>query len=404
MTDDLSQLKIDQSAKTFTRQKRKKVVYAAAGVLMLALLILLYGLGILRPAVSVEVATVSRVYATQTFSLLNASGYVVAQRKAAVASKVTGRLVSITVEEGNPVKKGQVIATLEDGDVLAGRAQAEANLAVAKAQVNQAQADRYEATLNYDRKKQLLVRQVLSQSEFDLAEARFSDATARTAAAQAAVTAAAAALDGANVALEYTRIRAPFDAVVLTKNADIGDIVTPIGAAANAKAAVVTIADMRSLLIEADVSESNISQIKPGQPCEIQMDALPDDRFRGAVHMIVPTADRTKASVLVKVKFLDPDPRILPEMSAKVSFLSRPVVPGDQTPRTAIPRNALRKSGNAFFAFRIEGGKVAKVPLQTGINLGDLTEITSGLAVGDRVVTNPPENLQSGTAIKIDEK
>ncbi|HPJ96236.1 MAG TPA: efflux RND transporter periplasmic adaptor subunit [Syntrophales bacterium] len=404
MTDELFQLKIDQASKIFFRRKRKKFIYIAIGAGLMILLVFLYVTGILRPAISVDVATVSRVYPTQTYSLLNASGYVVAQRKAAVASKVTGRLVSLTVEEGNPVKKGQIIASLENEDVLAARAQAEANLAVAKAQVSQAQADLHEATLNFERKKKLLARQVLSQSEFDLAEARYKDTTARTASAQAVVSAAVASLDGANAALEYTQIRAPFDAVVLTKNADIGDIVTPIGAAADAKAAVVTIADLGSLLVEADVSESNISQIKLAQPCEIQLDALPDDRFRGAIHMIVPTADRTKASILVKVKFLEPDPRVLPEMSAKVSFLSRPIAPGDQTPRTAVPRNALRRVANQVSAFRVQGGQVTEVPLRTGMFLGDLIEIISGLAVGDRVVVNPPKNLKTGDAVKINEK
>jgi RND family efflux transporter MFP subunit len=350
------------------------------------------------------VATVSRVYPTQTYSLLNASGYVVAQRKAAVASKVTGRLVSLGVEEGNPVKKGQIIATLEDDDVLAARRQAAANLAVAKAQIEQAQADLHEAALNYNRKKQLLARQVLSQSEFDQAEARYKDTTARVASAHAAVAAAHATLDGAEVALEYTRIRAPFDAVVLTKNADIGDIVTPIGAAADAKAAVVTIADMSSLLIEADVSESNLSLVKLDQPCEIQLDALPDDRFRGAVHMIVPTADRTKASILVKVKFIDQDPRVLPEMSAKVSFLSHPIGPDDRKPRTAIPRNAIRHQGEKVSVFRMEENRAVEIPIRTGMILGDLVEVTHGLSIGDRVVTNPPENLKSGTCIKTDEK
>ncbi len=404
MTDDLSQLKIDQAAKTFFRRKRKKFIYIVIAGALALLLVVLYALGILRPAVSVDVATVSRVYPTQTFSLLNASGYVVAQRKAAVASKITGRLTAMNVEEGNPVKQGQIIAVLENQDVLAAQAQAQANLSVARAQEAQAQADLHEATLDYGRRKQLLARQVLSQGEFDQAEARYKGAAARTASAKAAVSAAKAALDGANVALEYTLIRAPFDAVILTKNADVGDIVTPIGAAAEAKAAVVTIADMSSLLIEADVSESNVSQIKPGQPCEIQLDALPDDRFRGAIHMIVPTADRTKASILVKVKFLDPDPRVLPEMSAKVSFLSRPIAEGDQTPRTAIPKTALRKQENQFFAFRITDARTEKVMLQTGIDLGDLIEIKNGLTPGDRVVTNPPENLKSGTAVKINEK
>jgi RND family efflux transporter MFP subunit len=404
MTDDLSRLKIDQAAKTFTQRKRKKFVYLSIGISLVLLLLILYVTGILRPAVMVDVAAVSRVYPTQSFSLLNASGYVVAQRKAAVASKITGRLVSIAVEEGNTVKAGQIIATLEDEDVLAARAQAEANLAVAQAQASQAQADLYEATRDYERKKQLLARQVLSQAEFDLAEARYKSTAARNASTVASVRAAQATLNGANVALDYTRIRAPFNAVVLTKNADVGDIVTPIGAAAEAKAAVVTIADMNSLLVEADVSESNVSQIKPDQPCEIQLDALPEDRFRGAIHMIVPTADRTKASILVKVKFLDPDPRILPEMSAKVSFLSRPIGPGDQTPRIAIPQNALRHTGNTVSAFRVTGDRVTEVPLKTGIVLGDLIEITSGLAVGDRIVTNPPANLKSGTAININEK
>jgi RND family efflux transporter MFP subunit len=404
MTDDLSQLKIDHSAKTFTRSNRKKFIYLGIAASLVLLLIILYALGVLRPAISVEVATVSRVYPTQTYSLLNASGYVVAQRKAAVASKMTGRLTAMNVEEGNPVKKGQIIAVLENGDVLAARAQAQANLAVAKAQEVQAQADLHEATLDYGRRKQLLARQVLSQSEFDQAEARYKGASARTASARAAISASRAALQGAEVALEYTRIRAPFDAVVLTKNADIGDIVTPIGAAADAKAAVVTIADMSSLLIEADVSESNLSQVKLAQPCEIQMDALPDERFRGQIHMIVPTADRNKASILVKVKFLDQDPRILPEMSAKVSFLSRPISAGDQTPRTAVSRSAVRRNGNQSSVFRVEKDQAVEIPIETGMMLGDLVEVTRGVLPGDRVITNPPENLKSGARIKVDEK
>ncbi|MDX9745463.1 MAG: efflux RND transporter periplasmic adaptor subunit [Syntrophales bacterium] len=404
MTDDLSRLKIDPQAKTFTRKKRRKFIYLAVAAALMFLFVILYAAGILRPSVPVDVAIVSRIYPTQTYSLLNASGYVVAQRKAAVASKITGRLVSLAVEEGNPVKKGQIIATLEHEDVSAARAQAEANLAVAGARVSQVQADLHEATLNYERKKQLLARQVVSQAEFDLAEARYKDASARRVSAKAAVTAAEAALDGANVALEYTRIRAPFDAVVLTKNADIGDIVTPIGAAADAKAAVVTIADLGSLVIEADVSESNVSRIKPGQPCEIQLDALPKDRFRGTIHMIVPTADRAKASILVKVKFIESDPRILPEMSARVSFLDRPIAPGDQAPRTAIPLSALRRADNRVSAFRINGRQVTEVPLRTGLVLGDFVEITSGLTVGERVVIDPPRNLKTGTAITINER
>ncbi len=153
-------------------------------------------------------------------------------------------------------------------------------------------------------------------------------------AAESGIRANEAALAAANIQMEYTLIRAPFDAVVLTKNADIGDIVTPLAAVAEAKSAVVTIADMDSLQVEADVAESNVGQVRAGQPCEIQLDALPERRLRGEVHVVVPTGDRTKATVMVKVKFIDQDPRILPEMSAKVSFLSKPLADVEQKPRT----------------------------------------------------------------------
>ena len=164
------------------------------------------------------------------------------------------------------------------------------------------------------------------------------------AAKKAALQASKSALKEAEINLEYTNLRAPFDAVVLTKNADVGDIVTPVGAAANARASVVTIADMKSLQVEVDVSESNIEQIKNDQPCEIQLDALPDKRFRGKVHMIVPTADRSKASVLVKVAFSEKDSSILPEMSAKVAFLQRKITENEYTPVRAVPVTAIVKT------------------------------------------------------------
>jgi len=161
---------------------------------------------------------------------------------------------------------------------------------------------------------------------------------------------------------------------------------------------------MGSLMIEADVSEANVAQVRAGQPCEIQMDAFPADRLRGEIHMIVPTADRTKASILVKVKFLDPDLRILPEMSAKVSFLSRPIGPNDRTPRTAVPQSALRKNGSRVSVFRIEGNRVVELPIRTGMALDDLIEVTDGLTAGDRIVNRPPSKLDSGSRIKITEK
>ena len=401
--DDLSGLKIDRSAKAFRPGRRRRIVIATLAVLLLAGLGYLYGSGVLRPAVTVETTSVSQVYPTQTFLALSASGYVVAQRKAAVASKMTGRLASLHVEEGSRVRQGQVIAELEHADLLAQVAQAQANLEMARFQLAQVQAEHDEAQRHYERSRELLARQVLSRSAFDAAEGRYRRAQAAVASGEAAVQVARAALAAAEVSVGYTRIVAPFDGVVLTKNADIGDIVTPIGAAANAKAAVVTMADMGSLQVEADVSEANLGLVRQGQPCEIQLDAIPGKRFAGAVHAVVPTADRTKASVLVKVRFGEKDPRILPEMSAKVAFLSRPARPEDRQPRPAVNRAALVQRQGKTRAFVLAGDRVREASVQTGKDLGDLVEVVAGLAVGDRVVLRPPPSLREGSRIKVNE-
>jgi RND family efflux transporter MFP subunit len=402
--EDLSKLKIDKSAVTYRPLRRRKFIYWAGVIVFLLVFGILYFNGVLTPATEVEVANVTQIYPSQIFTLLNASGYVVAQRKAAVASKITGQLVSLSVEEGSRIKKGQVIAQLESKDVDAARDQAKANLKAARYDLDQAKAELEDATLSFNRNKNLVSNEFISRAEYDSSEARYKKAIAAVEAAEAAVTANTAALKGANVAVEYTLIYAPFDAVVLTKNADIGDIVTPIGAAANAKAAVVTIADMNSLQVEVDVSESNIHQVKVGQPCEIQLDALPDSRFRGEVHMIVPTADRTKATVLVKIRFIDKDNRILPEMSAKASFLSREVKSDERKPRTVLNPSSLITRNGKQFVFIIKENRVVKTPVTTGVKLGDMIEVLNGLKAGDRVVLKPLDKMRDGLRIKVAEK
>jgi RND family efflux transporter MFP subunit len=287
---------------------------------------------------------------------------------------------------------------------MAAKKQAEANLNVARFNLEQTKAELQDATISFNRNKDLLANDYVSRAEYDASEARYKRAVAAVDAAGAAVKASEALLQAANVAVEYTLIRAPFDAVVLTKNADVGDIVTPIGAAAEAKAAVVTIADMDSLQVEVDVAESNIGVVKMGQPCEIQLDALPESRFRGEVHMVVPTADRTKATVMVKVRFIDKDSRILPEMSAKVAFLSRPVKLEEQKPLMVINPHALvnRKSKNV--AYVVKDNRVVETPVTVGKRLGDMLEVLGGVKAGDRVVIVTPEKLRDGTRIKIIEK
>ena len=399
--EELSKLRIEKSPAPRRRSRFKRIVY----ILLLVLLViggaLLFQQGYLTPAVQVQVAGVQEYYPSQMYTLLNASGYVVAQRRAAVASKITSQLVFLDVEEGSRVTEGQVIARLENADAEAALERARANVQAALYGLKEARAELQDAQLAYNRKKQVVSRGFVSELEFDAAEARYAKAQAGVAARQAEVEASEAALKEAEARVSYAYIRAPFDAVVLTKNADVGDIITPLGAAANAKAAVVTIADLNSLQVEADVSESNIEQVEVGQPCEIQLDALPDSRFRGIVHMIVPTADRSKATVMVKVAFVEKDPRILPEMSATVAFLSQQV-PQQQEPFKAIPVAAMREQEGRDFVYVVREGRAEEVTVRLGRKYGDMVTVRNGLKVGDKVILTIGK-IKAGSKVKTPE-
>lgn len=354
-------------------------------------------------AVSIETVTVNRVYPTQSFTLLNASGYVVAQRKASVAAKTTGRLEWLGVEEGSLVRAGQAIARLENKDLQSLLNQSEAALQNSRALLEQARAEQADADRSFGRTRDLLRQGIVAQAEYDSADARLKRAIAAVNAAESGVRSAKAAVQGAEVNLDYSQIRAPFDGVVLTKNADVGDIITPLGAAANAKAAVVTIADLASLQVEADVAETNLAQVRKGQPCEITLDALPNLRLRGLLHTVVPTADRAKASVMVKISFVDRDNRILPEMSAKVSFLEREAGKDDQKARLAVTPAALVTVGGREGAYLVAGDRVVFTPVRRGGKLGEVVEV-DGLKAGDRVALKPLDRLKDGARIKVPEK
>lgn len=398
---DLSKLRIDKTKSYRRHAKRRRLAVLALLLLGLAGAGVLYERGILKTAVEVQVSSVQRFFPSQGVALLNASGYVVAQRKAAVASKLTGRLVFLGVEEGSRVEKGQVIARLENEDAIAARDRAAAALKVARYGLDEAEAELADALRDHDRKKKLVRQGYVSLQEKDAAEARLRRAEAAAAGREAAIEERKAALHEAEVMLDYTFIRAPFDAVVLTKDADVGDIVAPLGAAASAKASVVTIADMASLQAEVDVSESNISQVREGQPCEIQLDAFPDERFPGKVHMIVPTADRSKASVLVKAAFEEMDPRILPEMSVKVAFLSRRLSPDERKPLIGIPVSAVIERDGKHAVFAVVRNRVKETGVRVGRRLGEMAEILTGVGVGDKVVISPLDEMDDGVRIRI---
>jgi RND family efflux transporter MFP subunit len=302
------------------------------------------------------------------------------------------------------VKAGEVIARLDSRDVVAQAQSAEANVRASRAALAQAQAEEWEANVQLKRNEDLLAAGFVSRSVVDTAKARADRAGAGVANARAAIGVAEANARNAEVAVDYTQIRAPFDGVILSKSANVGDMVTPFSSAADSKGAVVTMADMSTLEVEADVSESSLVKIKVGQPCEIILDALPDTRFRGRVSRMVPTVDRAKATVMTKVQFDAIDPRILPEMSAKVSFLSQEVTAAQQQPRLAVAPDALLSRGGGDVLFAVRDGKAVEVRVARGDKIGDVVVISGDVRSGEKAVLKPPADLQSGMLVKVAQK
>src|SRR5438132_927411 len=389
---DLAALRIKRSpepasAATPRRSRGWLTIALPAAVLILAAAVVIAG-GALDRALPVHLTPATMVSPMRSGAVMIASGYVVAQRKAAVASKGTGRLVYLGVVEGDRVRAGQVIARIEDGDVRAQVAQAQANLALSRAELRDAER-------SLGREKTLRDSNFTSQAMYDAAEARLDRVKAGIAVAQAA-------LQSAEVAQENTVIRAPFDGTVLTKNADVGEVVAPLAGSAFSKSAVVTIADLRSLQVEADVAEANLETISADQPCEIVLDAYPDVRYPAIVARVVPTADRAKATVQVKVAFRSYDARVLPEMSAKVHFLPRPSrVAVDTQPVLVVPGTAVVERNGRSVVFVVEGGRAVEVPVVAGRQVASSVAIREGLRPGALVVDSVGAGLRSGVKVTV---
>jgi len=404
-TPDISRLKIERGAPAQVQGQRSK----RRRWIKIALVVIVAGIGgkvamgQFNGKSSVETVTVAQTWPSQSYTLLNATGYVVAQRKAALSSKATGRLEWLGVLEGSKVKRDEVIARLENRDVSATLGQAQANVKVAQANLEQGQAELLDAQANFKRTAELLNQKFITVSAYDTAQARLTKAKANIAGYNAAIAAAKANAQAAQVALDQTVIRAPFDGVILTKSANVGDNITPFSSAADSKGAVVTIADMDTLEVEADVSESNLSKIRVDQPTEILLDAFPELHLAGTVSRMVPTMDRSKATLLVKVRFVDHDPRVLPDMSAKVAFLSKPVPPEDRQAVTAVQPAAIATRDGKPVVFVLDGEKVKQVPVTQGRKIGDLTEV-KGVKPGDKVVLAPDAKLHDGAAVSLAKK
>jgi RND family efflux transporter MFP subunit len=395
---DLSKLRIERGLAPVRRRRRRKwLTLGILGAIVVAAIVV-YSL---QPKVpTVQTTPVVTTYPSQQFVVLNATGYVVAQRKAAISSKATGRLEWLGVAEGSRVKAGDVIARIDDRDVQAQAQSAQANVNAARASVEQARVEEQNAAVELKRNEELVAKNFISESALDTAKARRDRAVAAVASAQASLNAAIANFRNAEVAVDYTQIRAPFDGVILSKAANVGDLVTPFSNATDSKGAVVSMADMSTLEVEADVSESSLSKVRVGEPAEIVLDALPDVRFRGHISRMVPTVDRAKATVMTKVRFDQIDPRVLPEMSAKVSFLSQEVTAEQQKPLVAVNPDAIVQRGSRTVVFALRDDKAVAVPVTPGAKIGDVTAIAGSVKSGEKAVLHPADALQDGMAVK----
>lgn len=396
----LSQLKINREV---SPSKKKSVSYGRwLIVLLIAIAILAY---LFKPSTQeVQLSSVVTTYPSQQYAQLSASGYVVAQRRAAVASKATGRLIWLNVREGSKVKQGEIIAKLDASDVQAAMAAVQANIRQAEAGVAQANVELVNAESDLQRAQGLKAQGFLSAQAMDAATKRVNASKAAMTSAKAAVAVARSQLRVQQVNQDFTEIRAPFDGVVLNKNANVGDIITPFSSAAGSQGAVVTMADMTTLEVEADVSESNLAKATIGQPVEITLDALPDTRFRGSIAGIVPTVDRAKATVMTKIRFEKLDPRILPEMSAKVTILSQAATDADQKAVTALnPKTVVDRDGKKV-VFRVKGDSVEMLAVTLGRKIGDNQEVTGNLQSGDKLVLSPDAKLVAGKKVVITTK
>jgi RND family efflux transporter MFP subunit len=357
-------------------------------------------------AAKVEVGAVTLVSPQQSEVTLVSTGYVYARRHATIAPKVQGRLAKLFVDEGAVVKKDQLIAELESADAQAQLAQVHADIAFARARVERTDADKKDAEVRSAREDDLMKRGAGTQSATDDARNHLRAAVAQSAAAVAEERASEARLQAAQVALENTKIRAPFDGTITRKLAEVGEV---MAFSASGTPGILTIASLDDLEVQADVAETQFSRVKLGTPAEIILDAFPDRRFRGEVSEIRQMVDRAKASVTVKVKFLDDTRGVLPDMAAKVSFLTRKLEDKELTakPKLVAPTDSVVERNGQKVVFTIADEHAHAIPVQVAGALGgdaSLTELTSGPTTGTSVIRRPEPDLRDGMPVTENKK
>jgi RND family efflux transporter MFP subunit len=402
-TDELAALRIER--KPMQLERRPWVKWLVVLVLLIAVSIGGWAWTTRERPIEVEVATATERAAGTQASVLNASGYVTARRRATVSSKVTGKVIQVNVDEGMAVRAGQVLARLDDSQARAALGLALSQVEAAKGAVREHEVRLAEARRTLKRREQLMADGLVTRAELEQAEAEVESLQARIAATRDQVRVAESQATVQRAELDNMIIRAPFSGVAISKDAQPGEMVSPVSAGGGfTRTGICTIVDMSSLEIEVDVNESYINRVKPAQKVTAVLDAYPDWQIPARVITTVPTADRQKATVLVRIGFESlGDPRILPDMGVKVTFLRD----ADETETpvaqavTLIPKAAVRSESDKHYVFIVRQDTVERRAVRTGGTDGDRLEVIAGLAAGDRVVIAPPPELADGIPIRV---
>jgi RND family efflux transporter MFP subunit len=388
---DLSRLRIDRTPSNGPPAGRGTLLVVVVAAL-LALIVAVFAWTRMTPhATEVRVAVAAATGGgSATGAGISASGYVVARTKASVSAKVPGRLAYLGVSEGSTVRRGEVIARLDNDDYKAA-------VNAADARVQQLTVERDQANRDLDRATLLHGQRVLSDAELENAAAKLKSLAAQ-------VDAAKAQLEVARASFDNTIVLAPFDGTVLRKDAEVGEFVAPSTAGGGlTRTAIVTMADLHTLEVEVDVNEAYIARVHNGETCRITLDAYPDTSFAGNVRQVVPTADRQKATVQVKVSILDRDPRILPEMGAKVEFVREEGAAAAVTAprRVMVPSAAIVQGSDGARVWVVENGRASARTVQAGNVRGDQTEIRGGLSGGENVILGAPLGIKDGARVRV---
>nr|WP_305119240.1 efflux RND transporter periplasmic adaptor subunit [Tahibacter harae] len=402
----LKQLRIDRSAPPEPAAHKGRWIGLGLAVLAVAGIggWLAFGRGTTW-VVATAVAQPITPAAAASSSVLDASGYVTARRQATVSAKVTGRVAEVRIEEGQRVEEGEVLARLDPVDAQAALEQARTQLDAARALLVEQRVQLARAERDQKRQQDLVARKLTSQQASEDAVTEVAALRARIAAQERQVAVAQSGLDMAQVQLDNTVVKAPFSGVVTVKAAQPGEIVSPMSAGGGfTRTGIGTIVDMNSLEIEVDVNESYIGRVQPGQPVESTLNAYPDWKIPGKVIAIIPTADRSKATVKVRIGLDIKDGRIVPDMGARVAFLGEarpaPATDAKPIPGVLVPAEAIKNVGDASLAYVVKDGRLEERKLTLGQTMSSSRQVLSGLSAGDRVALAPPDGVKSGDKVE----